>query len=171
MLLAALSFGSLVHAQGPKAGPPDRSTIMTAVKNVIEKARYAVLITNGEDGQPHARVLDAFPPEGDMTVWFGTHQNSRKVKEIGKDARVTVFYTSPELEGYVALLGKASLVNDPQEKEKRWKKEWAMFYKNANKGEDYLLIKFTPSRLEMTCYSAGLPDNQETGLPIMLDLP
>jgi len=174
LLLAILLLGLPVYAQEAKAGPPgppDRATIMAVSKQIMEKARFdAILITNGEDGQPQARVLNGFPPEGDMTVWFGTHSDSRKAKQIAKDPRVTLVYSSPDLEGYVTLLGKATLVTDPKEKEKWWKKEWSVFYRNEYKGDDYVLIKFEPKRLEMVCYSRGMINDPKTGLPLFVDL-
>ena len=173
LLLAIVLLGLPVYAQDAKAGPPgppDRATIMAMSKLVIEKARYAVLITNGEDGQPQARMLDAFPPGDDMVVWIGTHSDSRKVKQIMKDPHATIIYPSSELEGYVTLFGKATLVTDPKEKEKWWKKEWSVFYSNGYKGDDYILIKFEPTRLEMVCYTRGLINDPKTGLPLTVDL-
>src|SRR6185503_10030455 len=104
------------------------------------------LITTGAAGV-HARAMDPFPPEADMTVWLGTNSRSRKVREIRRHPKVSLYYFNRENQEYVVITGIARLVNDPNEKIKRWKDEWKAFYPNRN--NDYLLIKVTPVSLEI----------------------
>jgi general stress protein 26 len=171
LFLGMLFCGSFTYAQKPTTPPAhDRAYIINIAKKVMLKAGACALVTNGDNGQPQSRVLDAFAPTEDLTVWFGTNSVSRKVKQIQKDAHVTLTYiVNPT--GYVTLLGKAEIVTDPKEKQKHWKKEWKMFYKQENKGDDYTLIRFVPNRLEMVSYTDGLFNSHETGLPVILDLP
>lgn len=53
---------------------------------------------------------------------------------------------------YVTLLGEARLVEDPEEKARRWRQEWRPYYPGGPEGEAYLLIQVTPSRLEVVSY-------------------
>ena len=170
-LLIALGFVLPVHAESPTPGAPDRSVVIAVAKKLMEKVRYCALVTIGEDGQPQGRVLDSVPAEQDMTVWFGTNPLSRKVKQIRKDERVTLVYVNPDATGYVTLLGKAVIISDPKEREKHWKSEWKMFYKDEYKGDDYVLIKFSPKRIEVVSYPDNLFNQHETGLPNIVDLP
>ena len=43
--------------------------------------------------------------------------------------------------------GQAQIVDDPIEKQERWKDEWEAFYQNRE--EAYLLIKVTPEWMEV----------------------
>jgi len=158
------------QAQGVSA-PPDRVTVIKAAKEVMTKARYCALITIGDDGQPQARVVDPFFPEDDMTVWLATSPATRKVAQIVKDPRVTLFYFDTGTQGYVTVLGKAELIRDPAEKAKQWKEEWASFYKDKNRGDDYMLIRVKPRRLEIVSYAHGLANDPQTWRPVMLELP
>jgi hypothetical protein len=73
--------------------------------------------------------------------------------------------------GYVTLLGRAAVVSDPAEKAKRWKEDWAAFYKDKNRGDDYVLIRVTPFRLEIVSYGQGLLDDPASWRPLSIEFP
>ena len=54
---------------------------------IMSAAGTCTLITLDQEGRPRARVMDAFLPEDDFTVWFGTNPKSRKVAQIKNDPR------------------------------------------------------------------------------------
>jgi general stress protein 26 len=114
---------------------------------IMSAAGTCTLITLDQEGRPRARVMDAFLPEDDFTVWFGTNPKSRKVTQIKNDPRVTLFYLDQDASGYVMIHGQAQIVDDPIEKQERWKDEWEAFYQNRE--EAYLLIKVTPEWMEV----------------------
>jgi general stress protein 26 len=104
--------------------------------------------------------MDPFSPGEDMVVWFGTNVKSRKVGEIRKDPRVTLYYPDPDDGGYVTITGTAIIVDDPQETKIRWKEEWESFYPDREK--DYVLIKVTPILLDVLSYKHKITGNPET---------
>lgn len=125
-----------------------------AARDIMTSAATCALITLDPEGRPRARMMDPFPPEDDFTVWFGTNPDSRKVRQIKNDPEVSLYYTAGDNSGYVLVVGKAELVDDPMEKEKRWKEAWAAFYPDWP--EDYLLIRVTPDWLEVVSYTHGI---------------
>ena len=161
----------IAATQAVPAQTPDRTKVVAAAAQVMEKARYCALVTIGRDGHPQARVVDPFPPERDLTVWIATNPITRKVEQIRTDPRVTLFYFDPSGPGYVTLLAKAELVSDPVEKARHWKEEWAAFYANKNRGEDFILIRCKPIRLELVSYGHGLLNDPSTWRPITVDFP
>ena len=136
----------------------------------MQAARYCTFVTIDEQGQPRARVVDPFPPEADMTVWMATKAATRKVAQLRKNPRATLLCFDGARKGYVTLLGRAAVVEDPAEKARRWKPEWKDFYDDGNRGADYLLIRLKPSRLEILSPADGLGNDPRTWLPISLDL-
>jgi len=78
---------------------------------------------------------------------------------------VTLYYYEPSGPGYVTVLGRAVVVGDPAEKAKRWKEDWAAYYKDKNRGDDYVLIRVTPFRLEIVSYGHGLLNDPRRGAP------
>jgi general stress protein 26 len=153
------------------ARTPERATIVSAARDVMKKARYCGLVTLGRDGHPQARVVDPFEPEGDLTVWIATKPITRKVEEIRADQRITLFYFDPSGPGYVTLVAKAELVTDPSEKARHWKEEWAAFYTDKNRGEDFILIRCRPIRLELVSHHHGLLNDPMTWRPITIEFP
>lgn len=148
---------------------PDRSKVIAAAREVMQKARYCTLATVGRDGHPQARVVDPFPPEEELTVWIATNPLTRKVGEIERDGRVTLLYFEPTAQAYVTLLGRADLVRDRGEKARRWKKEWSAFYKDENRGDDYLLVRVRPLRLEVVSEAHGLANDPKTWQPVIVE--
>jgi general stress protein 26 len=158
-------------AQTPPAQTPDRLKVVAAAVEVMEKARFCALVTIGRDGHPQARVVDPFPPERDLTVWIATNPITRKVEQIRADPRVTLSYFDPSGPGYVTLLARAELVADPAEKAKRWKEDWATFYADKNRGDDFMLIRCKPIRLELVSYAHGFLNDPRTWRPITVEFP
>lgn len=136
-------------------------------KKVIDNSLSCTLITIDEEGAPRARAMDGFPVEDDFTIWFGTKSNTRKVDQIKNDPRVTLYYLSQDNSGYVVISGEAELVDDPEMKEKYWKKEWEQFY--SEKDKDYLLIKVTPIWLEVLSPPHGINNNPNTWKPPVIE--
>ena len=87
----------------------------------------------------------------------------RKVDQIKKDPRVSLYYLDKDASGYVIIHGRARLVNDPKEKENRWKAKWEAFY--PDKTEDYLLIEVTPTWMEVLSPPKGISADPVTWQP------
>lgn len=170
-LAAGLFSTALALAQAGPAAQPDRTAVIDAAQEIMLRAQYCAMITLGSDGSPQARVVDPFPPEAGMVVWLATNPGTRKVAQIKRDPRVALSYIDASGGGYVTLLGKADLVESVTEKDARWKEEWSPFYKDKNKGSDYLLIRITPTRLEVVSYSHGILNDPTTWAPASISFP
>ena len=171
LLAAVLAVPWASGALGQAVAPPqpDRAAVIKIATGIMQRARFCTLVTIGDDGHPQARVMDTFPPEGQMVVWMATTPATRKVAEIRKDPRVTLSCFDPNSMGYATLLGRAALVSDPAEKAKRWKDDWAKLYKDRNRGDDYLLIKVTPIRLEVSAEGEGIRNDPKTWRAVVVD--
>lgn len=151
------------RAQQTKSPAHDRNSLITTAREIMTTARYCALITKDSAGRVHARTMDAFSPEENMIVWLATNSRSRKVKEIRRQPRVTLYYFNREDQAYVSLTGVARLVNDPKEKAVRWKPEWKAFY--PDRAKDYLLIEVTPKTLEVVSVKKGIVGDARTWQP------
>jgi general stress protein 26 len=165
----AAALPAAAQGQAAKPATPDRAAVIKVAAGIMQRARFCALITVGAGGHPQSRIVDAFEPGADMVVWIATTPVTRKVAEIRKDPRVTLSYFDPNSMGYVTLLGRASIVTDPGEKAKHWKEDWAKLYKDKNRGDDYLLIKVTPVRLEVSAEGEGILNDPKTWLPVIIE--
>lgn len=151
-LLALISSAPLISAQN--ANKQTRDQLISAAREIMTTTRYCALITTDARGVTHARTMDAFAPDDQMIVWLATNPRSRKVAEIRRHPRVTLYYFDRENQAYVTLSGIAQLVNDTNEKTRHWKEEWKAFYPNRDR--DYLLIRVTPLKLEVVNTKTGI---------------
>ncbi len=127
-------------------------------------------MTIGVDGHPQARIVDPFAPEQDMTIWIGTNPVSRKVTEIRKDPRVTLLYFDTTRDSFVTVIGKGEVVTDAAARAKHWKEAWSNLYKDKFRGDDYVLLRVKPSRLEIVSVALGFVNDPKTWRPVTIDL-
>jgi len=164
MVLVGLCLTSqVVRGQEQSGAGVSRERLLGAAREIMTAARYCALITQDQSGRAQARTMDAFPPDKDMVVWFGTNPRTRKVKQIERDPRVTLYYFDPQSMGYVAMLGTARLVSDPMEKKGRWKNGWEAFYPDRERG--YILIAVTPERIEVVSPKQGIEGDSAAWIP------
>lgn len=155
ILSAAILISPLSSwAQDSESTSFESEKLISASKEIMEAASYCALITLDASGHPEVRTMDPFSPNEEMIVWLGTNIHSRKVGEIRKDPRVTLYYEDPNGNGYVSIQGNASIVSDPENSKKYWKKEWEAFYPDKN--STFALIKVIPKKLEVINYKHGI---------------
>ena len=152
--------GGNYFAQEVKLSVTENDSLLSVARQYIKNIRYCALVTIDSSGYPHVRTMDPFQPDKNWVIWLATIPKSRKVNEIRNNPKVTLYFTGNKGEGYVSIIGTASLVNNQSKKDSLWKDEWSRFYKNRK--EDYLLIKVVPKRLEVIDFRHGIIGNKET---------
>ena len=137
-----------------------RLKLIDAAKEIMNKAPSCTLITLAEDGSPRSRAMAPFAPEDDLVVWFGTNSNSQKLEHIKKDPRVNLYYLDEDNTGYVQILGKAQIIDEPETKRTYFKKEWKDFYPDYPK--NYTLIRVEPIWMEIISERLGILGDEKT---------
>lgn len=127
---------------------PTREEVLAAARETAVAARFAALITLDANGNMKARTVDPFAPEDDFTVWLATSWVTRKVGEIKRNNKVSLYYFDPKTLAYLILLGTAELVEPSKLSREYWKPEWKAYYSKGPASEEYLLIKVSPHTLE-----------------------
>ena len=146
-----------------------RDELIAEAREIMTTTRYCALISIDRYGHAQARTMDAFAPEENMIVWFGTNPLSRKVSEIRRQPRVTLYYFDRESQAYVTIHGTARLVNDASEKARHFKDDWKAFYPDRDK--NYLLIEVRPLKLEVVNVKKGLVGDSRTWRPPTAEFP
>lgn len=137
--------------------------LLEVAKNTIQVVDYCFLITRSESGEANARLVQHFKPEADMTIWVGTSRKSRKVREICNDSHVTVTFQDDKEYSYVTILGSASIEEDPNQKQRYWGDDYIAYFPGGWQSEDYILIEFVPSRIELMNITRNVP-SESSGL-------
>jgi general stress protein 26 len=133
---------------------PDRDKLIAAAREIMLAQTYCALITIDESGRPQVRTMNPFPPEEDMTVWIATNTGTRKVQHIRRDPRVCLYYADhSKATGYVAITGRAVLVDDMGEILKRKRAYWDQAFPGL---KNIVLIKVVPEQIDVLNYKQGV---------------
>jgi general stress protein 26 len=147
-----LRAGADAPQDKPRA-PLTRAELIAAAREIIAGQQYCALVTQDEQGRSQARTVNPFPPEEDMAVWIATSTLTRKVQQIRHDPRVTLYYANhAQATGYVAITGKAVLVDDRAEMIKRKRAYWDQAFPEF---KNLVLIKVLPEHMDVLNYSKG----------------
>ena len=158
-LLAAF-ITPVVAQDKEKSAPLSRADLIAAAREIVTAQQYCALITLDENGRPTVRTMNPFPPEDDMTVWIATSTLTRKVQHIRRDPRVTLYYADhSKATGFVAITGRAVLVDDRAEMIKRKRAYWDSAFPGF---KNLVLIKVIPERMDVLNYKAGAVNDPVT---------
>jgi general stress protein 26 len=150
----ALASPALAAAQDKPQASPDPAKVVAAAREIMGAQQYCGLITVDGTGRPQIRTMNPFPPDEEMVVWMATNPRSRKADEIRKDPRVSLYYSDhAKAIGYVAITGRAVLVDDMKEVLKRKRAYWDQAFPGL---KNIVLIKVVPERIEVVNYKQGL---------------
>jgi general stress protein 26 len=151
-----------IKAQDKESNSFPRDSIISAAREIISHVRYCALITTDSTGTANVRTMNPFPPEEDMSVWMATNSHTRKYDEIKKNPNVTLYYANHSTaEGYVSIKGKAVLVDDMAEKQKRKRDYWNQAFPDW---KFLILIKVIPERIEVINYKHNMNNASATWL-------
>lgn len=103
-----------------RSDPPE--AILKAARALIEKDENTALVTVDENGQPRVRSVRAFLAKPDpvdpfkgFTVWIMTRDSTRKVGQIRRNPKVTLYFNDDEKVSYLSIMGTAAVVTDPSD--------------------------------------------------------
>jgi general stress protein 26 len=119
------------------------------VRAALEAHPYGFLITTGEGGSPHARLVQHVTVATDLTLWIGTSPRSRKVEEIRRNGRAT--YAVEDRASFAAVVasGPATIRTELSERETHWIADFESFFPAGPSGDDFVLIRIVPDEIEL----------------------
>jgi general stress protein 26 len=98
----------------------EMARLLTLARKLIDELTFCVAATQGENGETNARIVQPLPLADDWTVNFLTNRRCRKVREIERTGRMTLLYQHEADRSYVALVGRATIVEDVDLKRMIW---------------------------------------------------
>ena len=104
-------------------------------------------------------------------IWVATNPLTRKVDEVRRNARVTLSCFEAASSSYVTIIARGALIADAAEKARHWKAEWTPFYAGGAQGNNVVLIRVSPIRLEIVSVDRGMAGDPKTWLPLTVTFP
>jgi general stress protein 26 len=134
----------------------DRNDFEIWALDLMSRAEMVVLATMGSEPYPHQRALfnfrdarrfpslAAYQRDKGLSVYLGTNTSSIKVRQVGAEPWISVYYMIPaEIRG-LCLSGRA--VPDPEAKAALWEEGWEMYYPQGRGDPDYTVLRLDPVR-------------------------
>ncbi|HEX6334945.1 MAG TPA: pyridoxamine 5'-phosphate oxidase family protein [Flavisolibacter sp.] len=115
-------------------------------KRLVNDINVCMFITNNHN-ENHTRPMATIEVEDDGTLWFFTDIRSIKVEEVTMDNSVHLVYAHPGKESYLDVWGRASVVTDRSEIEKKWVPIVKAWFPNGSSDPNLALLKVTPNRV------------------------
>lgn len=102
------------------AEPQTRAEMIVRLQELVRDIKFAMLTTHESDGSLHSRPMATLNSKFDGIVYFFTNINSAKVDEAEADRKVSVTYSNPNQQQYVALSGIARVTRDLEKMQHFW---------------------------------------------------
>jgi general stress protein 26 len=109
------------------------------VRKVLERAGVAMLITVDNDGVRDGRPMLPLWLEGDPSIYFLTHKDSRKVAQIGERPQVVLTVTTAAR--YFVVLGVASASQDPALIRRLWHPSYRAWFPHGKDDRDATVLR------------------------------
>lgn len=162
-LYVFISLLTLLSLTGSSQNIPSsipRDTILQAAFEIIKSTPFCALVTIDSTGQPQVRTMNPFPMGDEISIWFATSRTSRKVTEIKRNPKVSVYFADHiQAKGYVNITGTAEILDDKELLVKMKRSYWENIPDWQNV---FVLIRITPKTLDVINYNRGITGDPGT---------
>lgn len=121
--------------------------------SMIKDINFTMLTTIGENGHLHTRPMATMDfgsvEQFDGNLWFFTRKDSLKVHDIVEDKEVSLAYSHPTTQRYVAVNGFASVVMDKTKMAELWTPTLKAWFPEGLEDPEIALIKVTVEGAEI----------------------
>lgn len=131
-----------------------RQESIDKLKELIEGIDFCMLTTI-DGGYLRSRPMSTQQFEFDGDLWFFTSDQTHKVTEIQKDARVNVSYSKPDDDSYVSVSGRAEMVKDKAKIEELWNPILNAWFPDGLNDPSLCLLKVSVEQAEYWDSSSG----------------
>lgn len=153
-------FSAIFHSNLYAQSAVNKDTMLVAALEIMNETTYCGLVTVDSTGKPQIRTMNPFPANDDLTTWFATARNSRKVRELRKNSNVCVYYSNHNAaKGYVTITGIAQVIDDKDLLKQMKRDYWSSI---PNWEENFVLIKIIPKTVEVINYKHRLNNDPVT---------
>ena len=114
------------------------------IREIAKDANICMFVTNLSKTPLNGRPMATQEVDDDGGIWFMSDKNSDKNREVKKDGRVQLFYSTTGNYEYLSIYGKAEIVNDRSKIEELWTQMAKTWFKEGKDDPNISLIKVTP---------------------------
>ena len=118
------------------------------VFEIIKDIKFAMMVTQDNDGNLYARPMVAQDADNHDQLWFFTAADSPKVREISVNSKVLLSYSSSDGSDFVSISGEASIVTDKAKIDELWDESLKAWFPDGKDDPNICLIEVNPTSAE-----------------------
>jgi general stress protein 26 len=123
--------------------------VLEAARGVIALVESALLMTIGQGGTIHARVVQTSKPDAHWMVQFLTDRRTRKVRDLAAAGRASLAWHHVADRSYAVLCGPCVLVDDVEAKRAIWHAGMDRFHPGGPEDPNNLLVWINADTIEV----------------------
>lgn len=117
------------------------------VGGMADKVKIVYLSYIDSRGFPTTRAMLApREREGIRVFWFSTNTSSQKVAAFRRNPKGSIYFVDRLFFRGVSLSGTVEVLEDPESKERLWRRGDTMYYSRGVTDPDYCVLRFTAER-------------------------
>ncbi len=121
----------------------EKQQAMDEALALANAAQIAMLGTNGDEGYPNIKAMIKMENEGLKTIWFSTNTSSRRIGQLERDSKASVYFVDFEQWMGLMLVGEVAILQDTASKERLWREGYERYYPLGATDPDYSVLRFT----------------------------
>src|SRR5258708_34262057 len=128
------------------------SGLLAGAAKVIARVRYCWLVSEAETGGVSARPVGHLLPNPEKTCWtirFVTDGRSRKAGDIRRVGKVGLIFQHDPDDAFVALTGRATLLQRDSEVRRLWKNAFDAYFPTAADRANAAFVEVNIERMEL----------------------
>lgn len=126
----------------------DKLDAVTKCRSLISGLQVAMLTTANAAGDMHSQPMAMHDIDDDGCVWFFTRREQNEVLKDGHETRCAVTIEDGKGERFIAMSGKAVVIDDGEREHQLWTPEMRAFFPDGVDAPDLVLVKFSVENVE-----------------------
>jgi general stress protein 26 len=122
-------------------GRTDSEDGTAKVRELVDRARLAMLTTMTPEGRHVSRPMALQDTEFDGDLWFFTYDDSDKVRQVAQHPEVNVAFSNEKNSEWTSVAGRAELVRDRAKAEELWSKPLETWFPDGLETPGLALLK------------------------------
>lgn len=136
-------------------GADDAAGIFGVAVGLLRANPYGFLITVGGGGV-RSRLVQHLRVDDDATIWIGTSPRSRKAADVSAGREACYSVEDRAAFAYVTVTGRAAVCGDAGQRRAKWESGLAAFFPGGPGGDDFVLLRLAPVRIELMHFALGV---------------
>jgi len=132
--------------------------LLARTRQLLMDVPYVIVATI-DGAEVSTRQVQPLDVTDDLTVLVGTSPRSRKAAAIATNPRATIAIEDFAAFAYASIACAADIVDDLDQRRSCWTEDIAPFFPDGPEGDDFVLMRLVPHRIELMDFTAGIiPD-------------